>query len=198
MQTVVDLNRIPLIVGIGGTAREGSTSELALQAALSHARGQGCETVCFSGTELPSEIFDPSQSARSDAARSLVDAIRRADGLIISTPSYHGGISGLIKNAFDFIEDLSDDSRIYLDGRAVGCIVCAHGAQAMGTTLSSLRSMVHALRGWPTPYGATIMVRTGIFGSPEAPADGDAVQACCTVADQVIDFARMKIRANAG
>ncbi len=169
---------------------------MALKAALAHARQQGCETLCFGGVDLPSEIFDPGRTARSDVAQALVEAVRRADGLIIATPSYHGGISGLIKNAFDFVEDLSEDKRVYLDGRAVGCIVCAHGAQAMGTTLSSLRSMVHALRGWPTPYGATILARRDIFGNADTPADSDAVQACCAVADQVVEFARMKMHAD--
>lgn len=156
----------------------------------------GCETLAFVGTELPSEIYDPTQSWRSDAASALVDAIRRADGLLISTPSYHGGISGLIKNALDFTEDLARDERVYLDDRAVGCIVCAHGAQAMGTTLSSLRAMIHALRGWPTPYGATILARSGIFGSPTQEADVDAVQACRMVGEQVVQFAQMKALAS--
>ena len=29
------------------------------------------------------------------------DALARADGVVISTPGYHGGISGLLKNALD-------------------------------------------------------------------------------------------------
>ena len=68
----------------------------------------------------------------------------------------HGGPSGLIKNALDHLEELRDDERPYLDGRAIGCIVCAAGWQATATTLASLRSTVHALRGWPTPLGVTI------------------------------------------
>ena len=43
-----------------------------------------------------------------------------SDGLIIATPSYHGGVSGMIKNALDYIEALRDDARPYLHGRAVG------------------------------------------------------------------------------
>lgn len=140
--------------------------------------------------------FDPRHNARSESAQALVEALRRADGLVISTPSYHGGISGLIKNAFDFVEDLADDPRIYLDGRAVGCIVCAYGAQAMGSTLSSLRAMVHALRGWPTPYGATIVAGQGVFEAAADAGDSDAVRACHTVAEQVVEFARMKRQAD--
>lgn len=185
------LNTTPLIVGIGGTTRDGSTSELALNAALLHAASLGCETAAFRGPDLPKDVYDPALPDRSEAARALVDAIRRADGLIISTPSYHGGVSGLIKNALDYIEDLADGERVYLDDRAVGCIVCAYGAQAMGTTLTSMRSIVHALRGWPTPYGATIMARPGVFGGAGQSADSEATEACELVAAQVVRFARL-------
>ena len=75
---------------------------------------------------------------------------------MLGSPAYHGGLSGLVKNALDYLEDLHDDPRPYLDGRAVGCIVCAYGGQATATTLTSLRNIVHALRGWPTPLGVTV------------------------------------------
>ncbi len=56
----------------------------------------------------------------------LVEAVRECDGLVLGSPAYHGGLSGLVKNALDYLEDLHDDAPPYLDGRAVGCIVCAH------------------------------------------------------------------------
>jgi FMN reductase len=182
----------PLIVGIGGTTRAGSTSEQALKIALAHASALGCDTMLFPGPQLPTEIYDPTQLQRSAQAAALVAALRLADGVIIATPAYHGGLSGLVKNALDFTEDLRSDERVYLEGRAVGCIVCAEGAQAMGSTLASVRAIVHALRGWPTPYGATLNSAHKPFGSADQAADAAAIQACHTVAEQVVDFARMR------
>ncbi len=186
---------VPFIVGLGGTTRPGSTSERALQVALDRAAAQGCETLLLGGAQLPADIFDPTRSERSDAARRLVEALRRADGLLIATPAYHGGISGLVKNALDFTEDLRGDDRVYLAGRAVGCIVCADGAQAMGSTLAALRSIVHALRGWPTPFGATLNASARPFGAPGQEADPAALQACALVADEVVQFARWQVAA---
>jgi NAD(P)H-dependent FMN reductase len=40
---------------------------------------------------------------RPPAALRLLSALRRADGLIIATPTYHGGVSGLLKNALDYL-----------------------------------------------------------------------------------------------
>ncbi len=184
------MRTVPFIVGLGGTTRPGSTSERALQVALTRAAAQGCETLLLGGAQMPTDIFDPTRPERSEAARLLVDALRRADGLVIATPAYHGGVSGLVKNALDFTEDLRTDARVYLSGRAVGCIVCADGAQAMGSTLVALRAVVHALRGWPTPFGATLNAAAKPFGAPGQAADPSALQACELVADEVVQFAR--------
>ena len=181
----------PFIVGLGGTTRAGSTSERALTIALEAATAAGCETRLFGAGAMPAEPYDPTREARSPAAVELVDALRRADGVLIATPAYHAGISGLVKNAIDFTEDLRDDVRPYFDGRAVGCIVVADGPQALGSTLASLRAVIHALRGWPTPFAATLNARERPFGGDGHAPDESALQACRLVAQQVVRFAAM-------
>ncbi len=185
------MNDRPFIVGLGGTTRPGSTSEMALGQALAAAERSGCETLMIGAAGMPREVFDPTVPGRSLEAAALVAALRRADGVVIATPSYHGGISGLVKNAIDFTEDMRADARAYFSDRAVGLIVCAEGPQAMGATLASLRAIVHALRGWPTPYAATINSSTKPFGAPGKPADPTAIEACERVGEQVARFARM-------
>jgi FMN reductase len=146
----------PLIVGIGGTERPGSVTEACVREALLAAELGGARTVLFAAGALDLPMFKPNVSHRSRRVATLVDAIRQCDGLVLGSPAYHGGLSGLVKNALDHLEDLHDDPRPYLDGRAVGCIACAYGDQATATTLTSLRNIVHALRGWPTPLGVTV------------------------------------------
>ncbi|GAA1650324.1 NAD(P)H-dependent FMN reductase [Actinoplanes couchii] len=105
----------PLIVGIGGTTRPGSSSDLAVAAALRTAGQQGAGTVHFGGMFLAGlPHFAPEDPARTPEQRELVDTVRRADGLIIASPGYHGGISALVKNALDLLEDLRDDTVPYL------------------------------------------------------------------------------------
>ncbi len=127
-------------------------------------------------------------------ARPLVVGIggsTRATSLT-DTPGYHGGMSGLVKNGLDHLESLRDDPRPYLQGRAVGTIVTAAGWQACGTTLVSLRSAVHALRGWPTPYGATINSAESVFDEGGAPLE-HIMAALRLVAAQVVDFALRRV-----
>ncbi|MFJ4620332.1 NADPH-dependent FMN reductase [Streptomyces sp. NPDC088812] len=179
-----------LIVGIGGTTRPGSTSELAVATALAAAQRKGADTRHFGGTYLASlPHYTPENPARTAAQHELVETVRHADGLIIATPGYHGGISALVKNALDLLEDLRTDTSPYFTGRAVGCIVTAAGWQACGTTLTSLRSVVHAMRGWPTPLGVTLnTAATPPFGRDGA-CTGPAADRLTGLANQVLSFA---------
>lgn len=171
-----------LIIGIGGTTRDGSNTELALRAALDEAQRLGAETRLFGGQDLLAQpIYDPGCETGRTTRTDLVEAVRRADGLIIASPGYHGSISGLVKNALDGLEDLRNDARPYLDGRAVGLIVSADGGQAGASTLTALRSIVHALRGWPTPLGV-------VLNAVEPQAQDQA--RLSIVAQQVVEFAR--------
>lgn len=152
------------VVGIGGSLREDSQSERALRIALAGAEQAGAKVTTISGTDLVLPFYDPAVADRPAAAVRLVEELRHADGVILVSPGYHGTISGLVKNALDYLEDLREDERVYLDGRAVGCVAAAHGWQAAVTTLTALRSIVHALRGWPTPLGGAVNSAEVMFG----------------------------------
>jgi len=185
-ETVHD--RRPFIVGLGGTLSDSSSSERALRHALAVAAARGARTELFSARALDLPMYMTDRSQRSSAAIALVDALAQSDGVIIATPGYHGGISGLVKNALDYVEDLRDHERPYLDGRAVGCIVCAYGWQATTTTLVSLRSTVHALRGWPTPLGVAINSAQTVFDDSGQVVDEQCAQQLTMLSGQVLDF----------
>ena len=188
-------SRKPLIVGIGGTTREGSSSEQALALALKHAAAAGAETLLFDGKQmLQLPMYDPDPGSMNEASRRLVDILRKADGVIISSPVYHGGVSGLIKNAIDYIEEMRADPRVYLDGRAVGIIACGYGYQGPGPVLSQLRQTAHALRGWPTPLGVGINAALVKFQNGECSDAGIAKQ-LEILGQQVAEFSAHRIAA---
>src|SRR5450755_2894113 len=96
--------RSPHIVGVGGTLRDGSTSERALRLALKAAAEMGATTQIFAGASINLPPYDPSEKHRGAEAKALVEALSGADGVILSSPGYHGSISGLLKNAIDYTE----------------------------------------------------------------------------------------------
>ena len=185
-----------MVLALGGSTRAQSTSEAALRIAARGAELAGAEVRILSGRDLMLPIYDPDSAERTPDARRLLGLVRDADGLIIVSPGYHGGLSGLVKNALDYLEDLRDaggstPKGAYLDGRAVGCTAVAHGWQAAVGTLHQLRQVVHALRGWPTPYGAVVNSSEVRLDDPaSAPT---AVEQLHLVGRQVVEFARMRI-----
>jgi len=162
-----------LIVGIGGTTNPNSSSDAALRLALNEVEGQGAQVRMISGDLLKNlPMYDPVSPERTPDALALVAAMREASGIIISAASYHGSISGMLKNALDYAEDLAQDERVYFSGIPVGSIAVAKGYQAAVNTLATLRIIVHSLRGWPTPYGCIVNTSptengTGVEGAQE-------------------------------
>ncbi|MCI4337643.1 MAG: NAD(P)H-dependent oxidoreductase, partial [Thermoplasmata archaeon] len=179
----------PLIVGIGGTARPNSSTERLLRLALADAEAAGARTRLFAADALDLPPYDPAgHPVSASPARELIDALAVSAGVVIASPGYHGGISGQLKNAIDYIEDLREADIPYLEGRAVGIIVCASGWQATSTTLASIRSVVHALRGWPTPLGVAVNSGAVEYDEDGLPV-GPVRDQLRIMVDQVVGFA---------
>ena len=127
------VNNSLFVVGFGGSTRPGSSGERMVRGVLAEASDLGARTRMFGGTELAAlPHYCPEQPTRSAEQQEFVEAVRCADGLVIGSPGYHGGVSGLVKNAIDLLEDLNNDQRVYFSDRAVGLVVVAAGWQACG------------------------------------------------------------------
>lgn len=181
----------PFVLGIGGTQRPNSTSEKALRRVLALAEQSGAATDILAGQSICLPLYDPTSKHRSAEAERLVEALRRADAVIFASPAYHGGISGLIKNAIDYVEDMREDEQPYLANRAVGTIITAYGDQALGSTIGAMRNITHALRGWPLPIGVGINALRCTFDVDSRPSDAHVDCQLETMAGQAVDFAAM-------
>jgi FMN reductase len=166
-----------------------AASERALRIAAEPAQAAGADIRFITGRDLMLPIYDTEARERDTAATALVEALREADGVLIASPGYHGSVSGMVKNALDYVEDLRFDDRPYLDGRAVGLIAVAHGWQTAVGTLNELRLVVHALRGWPAPLGVAVNDAAGLIGADAASSDPAVVRQLHTMGEQVLAFA---------
>ena len=180
----------PYIVAVGGTLRPGSTTEKAMQHVLNAAERAGARTRLISGPALQLPMYEPDNPERTDAARDLVAQLAQADGIILGSPGYHGSISGLVKNALDYAEDLRGDRRPYFSGRAVGCIATGGGWPGAVNTLGALRDIVHALRGWPTPLGAAINSSECVFDAQGQCLVPRVAQMLDLIAAEVLAFSK--------
>lgn len=177
------------VLALGGSPRRMSLSGQALELAADAAEVAGAQVHRLIGRDLLLPIYDPGEPARTVEARRLLAEVRAADALLIAAPGYHGTISGMVKNALDYLEDLRRDPFPYLEGKAVGCVAVAHGWQAAVGTLHALRTVVHALRGWPSPLGVAVDTSGLSLGADGRPVDVDLIDRFGTIAEQVVDFA---------
>src|SRR3546814_12331176 len=87
---------------------------------------------------------------------------------------------------------MAKDERVYFEGRAVGLIAVAAGWQATGTTLATLRSITHALRGWPTPMAVAVNSMMPIFDENKRLTDKGVSPQLDVVAEPVVHFPRTR------
>ncbi|MEG3124266.1 NADPH-dependent FMN reductase [Sphingomonas sp. GB1N7] len=188
----------PLVVGIGGTIGGMSSTERALKIALDAAGREGFRTRMFGGVEMGRlPLYDPKAATRTPDEQDFVEAVRGASALIIASPGYHGSISGVVKNALDLLEETARDAdRPYLADMPVGLIATAYGWQATGSTIAALRSIVHALRGWPTPFAAAINTQITKFDDEGGANDQAVVDQLCMVGQQIARFAPLSLQTN--
>jgi salicylate hydroxylase len=116
---------------------------------------QGASARVLTGSEIDFPAYRPGLAHTHAAVAGFLDELRGADGVILVSPTYHATVSGLLKNALDYVNDIGGPVP-YLEGRAIGTVAVGSGAQGAVSTLTTLRTIGHALRGWPTPVGAAV------------------------------------------
>jgi len=141
------------VVGVGGTLRDGSASLGALRRALAAAGEAGAETELLDLRELDLPMYEPGRALEEygPGVGRLVEELRGADAVLISTAAYHGTLAGVTKNALDFAQFLSGGDHPYFDGKVVGLISTAGGEQAGANATGALVHVVHSLRGVVAP-----------------------------------------------
>lgn len=138
------------IVGIGGTSAQRSSSLTALNAVLAAAAQEGAQTTVLELGQLGLPMYEHGVPV-TDAVKRYAETVSQADALVWSSPLYHGTISGLFKNAIDWLEVLSAAEPPYLHDKPVGLLAVAAGGHAL-QAISAMEHMVRALRGWTVPY----------------------------------------------
>jgi FMN reductase len=138
------------LVGIGGSTRKGSHSLVALKAALRLAEEAGAETVLADVRELALPVYNADWQVADypPSLAWLLDEVRASDGLILCSPTYHGTVTGAVKNVLDALDFMIDDTPSNLGGRPVGLM--AYGGQSAVNVLNALHHAVRGLNGHAT------------------------------------------------
>ena len=140
------------IVGLGGSFRSGSSSSRALQVALDYLEKRGHKITSLHLSDLRLPGFETCERLEDypESVHRLLSEARSAHGLILSTPVYHGTLSGGMKNALDFFEYLSGDAQPYLTGRVIGLISTSGGSPGVNA-INTMDYISRALHAWVCP-----------------------------------------------
>jgi FMN reductase len=138
------------VAGLGGSLAVPSSSLAALKIALEGAAAAGAQTELLDIRELNLPMYAPGETTLPRSVERLCRTVHEADGLLWSSPLYHGTISGSFKNALDWLQLLSDREPAYLTDKVVGLISTAGGTQGL-QAVNTMEFVVRALRGWAVP-----------------------------------------------
>jgi FMN reductase len=130
----------------------------ALEVALRASEAAGAKVRLFDVRTLDLPLFVPA-TAPVQAAQEFADAVFEADGLIWSSPMYHGTISGAFKNALDWLELLADRDPPFLTDKVVGLISSAGGVQGL-QAVNTMEYVARALRAFAVPLVVPIAGRS--------------------------------------
>lgn len=106
------------VLALSGSLREGSVNTHLVRAAVELAPA-GMKIDVYEGLRsIPPFDQDQALSARPAPVNDLMERMRAADGLLVSTPEYNYGPPGVLKNAIDWVSFPPPESP--LAGKPIG------------------------------------------------------------------------------
>lgn len=127
---------------VSGSLRTGSVNSAAIRAArrIAAADPRVSHTTLLSLRSLPFYDADVEELGTPRAVEAARAAVRAADAVVISTPSYNGAPPGVLKNALDWLSRPAGDS--VLDGAIVATMSASPGRLGGLDSQQALRAVL--------------------------------------------------------
>ncbi len=173
-----------LVAGICGSVREGSYTRMAVETALRGAEEAGARVRLIDLREYGLVFCDGKDDARyPEGVFRLRQDVGAAKGIILGTPEYHGGFSGVLKNALDLMgfEEFEE--------KMIGLIGVSGGRMGAFGAMAGLRDIGRALHAWVIPEQASIPQVQDAFDAAGEMTDAAMRERVMEVGRQVARFA---------
>lgn len=125
------------------SSRSHSASAFAALSVNQQLKEYGCETTVIDLRETPLPLFADENRTLPEYL-SIVDYVHNADSYVLSTPDFHGSMSGALKNFLDYFWT-------EFAGKLFG-IICASHDKGL-TAMDHIRTVIRQCYGWSLPYG---------------------------------------------
>jgi NAD(P)H-dependent FMN reductase len=156
-----------IILGLSGSLRTGSITRRAVDIALEGAQELGAETQHIDLLEYDLKFSDLGAPVTPDNVLRLRQKLQSAHGMILGTPEYHGGLSGVLKHTLDLMGFKE------FEGKMLGLVGVSGGKMGATNSLNSLRTVGRSLHAWVVPEQVSLpeawrlFDRTGQLKEPE-------------------------------
>ncbi|MBB6672195.1 NADPH-dependent FMN reductase [Cohnella nanjingensis] len=169
---------------IAGSNRADAASTILLRyiESLLKARQITVSFVDLREQQLP--LFSPDNWDFHPNAQRMIQQVAEADGLILATPEYHGSISGVLKNALDYL------SPERVSGKPVLSVSAAGGPVGV-SSLSHLQTIVRNLHGVNCSEWISVGYGSNAFGPDGAPLDAGLKERVGGAVENFLDLTRM-------
>jgi len=137
------------ILAVSSSLNPTSVSRCALFALEKHVEALGAdfEFVDLALEEWSLPLFDPKRRVVPEAYGKIKTLMLQSHAVVLATPDYHGGVSGVMKNFLDYYWG-------EFTGRLFG-YVCASHEKGL-TVMDQLRTSIRQCYGWSLPYGVSL------------------------------------------
>lgn len=144
------------LLAIGGSVRATSRTLQAMRAILATTAAHGFDVEIVSVHELALPVYndDIPLNAQPEALQHLIEQVAGADAYLICSPTYHGSMSGAIKNVLDSLYAGRGEPGSHFDGKPVG--LASYGGPSAINAVNTLQTSIRSMRGSLVPTVVTV------------------------------------------
>jgi len=168
------------ILGLSGEYRTTSKSGMMVNLALSYAESKGAEIIFWDCAVKPLPFVGEDGCWDNPNVKEFQTLASSCDAFLICSPEYHGTMSGVMKNTFDWLYDK------HIGGKAFG-LMSTLGGMENSNTLNHMRIMLRWLHAWPVPEQLAVGHVKEAFDEEGNLADEDAKNRLHALVDSVMN-----------
>lgn len=132
------------VLGLSGEYRTTSKSGMLIARALALAEEQGAEVHFWDLAEKPLPLVGEDGCWNHPNVQEFQNLLLETDAFFVASPEYHGTMSGVMKNTFDWMYDK------HVGGKVFG-LMSTLGGVTNSNTLNHMRITLRWLHAWPVP-----------------------------------------------
>jgi FMN reductase len=172
------------ILGLSGSYGLTSKNGLLLSVALDECKKLGAEVHFWDLVEKPLPLVGAEGSWQDANVKEFQALATECDGYILTSPEYHGTMSGVMKNTLDWVY------KDHVGGKAFG-LMSTLGGISNSNTLNHMRIAVRWIHGWCVPEQVAVGKVKEAFDEDDNLTDTDVAERVVGLAQSVVNAAIM-------